>query len=191
MVFAVDLATVVDKYVGETEKNLDAVFREAAGVQAVLFFDEADALFAKRGQVSDANDRYANLQVAFLLQRLEDFDGLAVLATNLASNLDEAVSRRVDVVVQFDEPDADARRRLWALSLGAAPLHEDVDLGMLASCYLLAGGDIRNAAVAAAHASARDGFVTQLRLVEAVEDEYRKLGRLAPVGSTVRSPRPA
>ena len=107
--YTVNLATVVDKYVGETEKNLERIFTEADGVNAVLLFDEADALFGKRSEVRDANDRYANIEVAYLLQRMETFDGLAILATNLRANVDEAFARRLDMVVDFPSPDVSLR----------------------------------------------------------------------------------
>ena len=103
--YTVNLATVVDKYVGETEKNLERIFAEAGGVNAVLFFDEADAIFGKRSEVRDAHDRYANIESAYLLQRLETFDGLAVLATNLRANIDEAFTRRLDAIIDFPAPD--------------------------------------------------------------------------------------
>ena len=102
--YTVNLATVVDKYVGETEKNLERIFAEADGVNAVLLFDEADALFGKRSEVRDANDRYANIEVAYLLQRMETFDGLAILATNLRANVDDAFVRRLDMIVDFPVP---------------------------------------------------------------------------------------
>ena len=107
--YTVNLATVVDKYVGETEKNLERIFTEASGVNAVLFFDEADAIFGKRSDVRDAHDRYANIESAYLLQRLETFDGLAVLATNLRSNIDEAFTRRLDAIVDFPAPEDPTR----------------------------------------------------------------------------------
>ena len=116
--YVVDLATVVDKYVGETEKNLERIFVEAAGVNAVLLFDEADAIFGKRSEVRDAHDRYANVESAYLLQRMESFDGLAILATNLRANIDEAFTRRLDVMVDFPLPDADHRHALWDRCLG-------------------------------------------------------------------------
>src|SRR5262249_27283995 len=103
--YVVNLATVVDKYVGETEKNLERIFDEAANINGVLLFDEADALFGKRSEVRDAHDRYANIEVAYLLQRIESFDGLALLATNLRANLDEAFTRRLDTIVDFPLPD--------------------------------------------------------------------------------------
>lgn len=178
--YAVDLATVVDKYVGETEKNLERIFDQAAGVNGVLLFDEADALFGKRSEVRDAHDRYANIESAYLLQRMEAFDGLAVLATNLRANLDDAFTRRLDAVVDFPLPDAASRRRLWDACLGVAlPRATDVDLGFLADSFDLSGGHIRSASVTAAYLAAGDGaVVTMAHLVRAVAREYRKLGRL-------------
>ncbi len=118
--YTVNLATVVDKYVGETEKNLERIFTEAGGVNAVLFFDEADAIFGKRSDVRDAHDRYANIESAYLLQRLETFDGLAILATNLRANIDDAFTRRLDAVIDFPAPDQAARRALWQRCLAPA-----------------------------------------------------------------------
>ena len=115
--YTVNLATVVDKYVGETEKNLERIFSEADGVNAVLLFDEADALFGKRSEVRDANDRYANIEVAYLLQRMETFDGLAILATNLRANVDDAFARRLDMIVDFPVPG----RRFAAGPVGSMP----------------------------------------------------------------------
>jgi hypothetical protein len=177
--YVIDLSTVVDKYVGETEKNLERVFTGAEGVNGVLFFDEADALFGKRSEVSDARDRYANIEVAYLLQRMESFDGLAILATNLKANLDDAFARRLSLVVEFNQPEVDERRRLWGKSFGAVPLGADVDLDFCATAFRLAGGDIRNVAVTAAcFAAAGSQVVTMADLVRAIQLEYRKLGRL-------------
>lgn len=177
--YTIDLSAVVDKYIGETEKNLDRIFEEAEGVNGVLFFDEADALFSKRSDVSDAHDRYANIETAFLLQRMEHFDGIAVLATNLRANLDEAFTRRLDVLIHFPEPDEAGRRRLWQLHLPAElPREEDLDLGHLARTFRVTGGDIRNITLAAAYAAADTGTLTTSHLVRATAREYRKLGRL-------------
>jgi hypothetical protein len=178
--YAVNLATVVDKYVGETEKNLERIFSEADGVNAVLLFDEADALFGKRSEVRDAHDRYANIEVAYLLQRMETFDGLAILATNLRANLDEAFARRLDAVVDFTTPDEAHRRLLWQRCLGTSvPRADDVDVDFLARQFELSGGNIRSIAVTAAYeAAATDGPVTMRSLVRATLTEYRKLGRL-------------
>ncbi|TME74257.1 MAG: ATP-binding protein, partial [Chloroflexi bacterium] len=172
--YTVDLATVVDKYVGETEKNLDRIFAEAERVNGVILFDEADALFGKRSEVSDAHDRYANVEVAYLLQRMELFDGIAILATNLRANLDEAFTRRLDSLVDFPEPEEEYRRQLWERSLGTAmPRADDLDLGFLAESFQLAGGAIRNIVVAAAYAAAEHGRpLSMAHLIRATQREY-------------------
>jgi len=178
--YTVDLATVVDKYVGETEKNLDRIFAEAERINGVILFDEADALFGKRSEVSDAHDRYANVEVAYLLQRMELFDGIAILATNLRANLDEAFTRRLDSLVDFPEPEAEYRRRLWERSLGSnMPRAADLDLEFLAESFKLSGGAIRNIAVAAAYAAAEAKHPLDMGdLVRATQREYLKLGRM-------------
>src|SRR5712692_4537012 len=178
--YTVDLATVVDKYVGETEKNLDRIFAEAERVNGVILFDEADALFGKRSEVSDAHDRYANVEVAYLLQRMELFEGIAILATNLRANLDEAFTRRLDSLIDFPEPEAEYRRRLWERSLGTTmPRTADLDLDFLAESFKLSGGAIRNIAVAAAYAAAEAGHPLDMGdLVRATQREYTKLGRM-------------
>ena len=178
--YVVDLSSVVDKYIGETEKNLERIFTGAQGLNGVLFFDEADALFGKRSAVSDGHDRYANIEVAFLLQRMEQFDGVSLLATNLTANMDDAFARRVDVRIIFPQPEAPERRRLWARHLPPTlPVADDVDLDFLAQSFRLAGGDIRNITVAAAYAAADRGEpVGMAHLIRATAREYRKLGRL-------------
>lgn len=178
--YTVNLATVVDKYIGETEKNLERIFSEAAGVNAVLFFDEADAIFGKRSDVKDAHDRYANIESAYLLQRLETFDGLAVLATNLRANIDEAFVRRLDAIIDFPAPTPELRRSLWDRCLAPPlPVGDDLDLTFLADSFELAGGNIRSAATSAAYLAAALGTsVGMQQVVDAVEQEYRKLGRL-------------
>jgi len=181
--YVVDLSSVVDKYVGETEKNLERIFTEAAGVNGVLLFDEADAVFGKRSEVNDAHDRYANIESAYLLQRMESFDGIAVLTTNLRANLDEAFTRRLDVIVDFPLPDAGRRRSLWDRCLGAeVPRADDLDLEYCAR-FELAGGSIRACAVTAAYRAAEAGRpLCTADLVVAVQREYRKLGRLVLAG---------
>ncbi|MBK9697545.1 MAG: ATP-binding protein [Propionibacteriaceae bacterium] len=178
--YTVNLATVVDKYIGETEKNLERIFAEASGVNAVLFFDEADAIFGKRSDVKDAHDRYANIESAYLLQRMETFDGLAVLATNLRANIDEAFTRRLDTIIDFPAPAPPLRLTLWQRCLAPPlPVADDLDFGFLAEAFDLAGGNIRSASTTAAYlAAATGGPVTMRLLVQAVEQEYRKLGRL-------------
>jgi AAA+ superfamily predicted ATPase len=178
--YQVNLATVVDKYIGETEKNLERIFVAAEGVNGVILFDEADALFGKRSDVSDAKDRYANVEVAYLLQRLESYEGIAILATNLRTNIDEAFTRRLDALIDFPEPNQEHRRILWDRCLGPRVARaDDLDLDFLADQFRLAGGNIRNIAVAAAFlAVARDRVVRMEDLVRATAQEYRKLGRL-------------
>jgi hypothetical protein len=178
--YTIDLATVVDKYVGETEKNLERIFTEAGGVNAVLLFDEADAVFGKRSEVRDAHDRYANIESAYLLQRMETFDGLAVLATNLRANIDDAFTRRLDAIVDFPVPDADLRRTLWDQCLGPhVPRAQDLDLDFCAQRFEFSGGAIRSVVVTAAYLAAdKAGPVGMAELITAVQREYRKLGRL-------------
>ncbi|WP_405938173.1 ATP-binding protein [Streptomyces sp. NBC_00726] len=178
--YVVDLSSVVDKYVGETEKNLERIFVEASEVNAVLLFDEADAVFGKRSQVKDAQDRHANVESAYLLQRVESFDGIAVLTTNLRANLDEAFTRRLDVVADFPVPDAQQRLALWERCLGTEiPRAPDLDLPTCADRFELTGGSIRACAVTAAYQAAESGRPLDTeQLVGAVLAEYRKLGRL-------------
>ncbi len=178
--YVVDLSTVVDKYVGQTEKNLERIFTEADGVNGVLLFDEADAIFGKRSEVRDAHDRYANMESAYLLQRMESFDGIAILTTNLRANLDDAFTRRLDVIVDFLMPDAAQRHALWDHCLGPTlPRDGDLDLDFCARSFELAGGSIRACVVTAAYLAAESGrAVTTDHLVAAVQREYRKLGRL-------------
>jgi hypothetical protein len=178
--FRVNLATIVSKYIGETEKNLDRIFDAAEGSNAILFFDEADALFGKRSEVSDSHDRYANIEVAYLLQKMEGYAGAVILATNFRHNIDDAFVRRLDFVIDFPFPEADDRKRIWKLLLPAeAPLADDVDTEFLAIQFKLSGGAIRNCSLAAAFQAADEGQDIQMRhLVRAVAQEYGKQGRL-------------
>jgi ATPase family associated with various cellular activities (AAA) len=178
--FRIDLATVVSKYIGETEQNLDRIFAAAEGSNALLLFDEADALFGKRSEVKDAHDRYANIEVAYLLQRMEAYAGAVILATNLRSNMDDAFLRRLDVLVEFPFPEPADRRRLWrALVPAEAPVADDVDLDLLADRFRLTGGSIRNCSVTAAFLAADEGVAIGMpQLLRAVAQELRKQGRL-------------
>jgi ATPase family associated with various cellular activities (AAA) len=178
--FRVDLATIVSKYIGETEKNLERIFTAADGSNAILFFDEADALFGKRSEVSDSHDRYANIEVAYLLQRMEAYPGAVILATNFRRNIDDAFVRRLDFLIDFPFPEAEDRRRIWRLVLpAAAPLADDVDFEFLAERFKLSGGAIRNCSLAAAFRAADEGSQIEMRhLVRAVAQEYGKQGRL-------------
>ncbi len=180
--YVIELSQVVNKYIGETEKNLARVFDEAERSHAVLFFDEADALFARRTEVKSSNDRYANLEVNYLLQRMESYDGVTLLATNLEQGIDEAFKRRVRFTVQFEMPEPDVRAQLWrSMFPKETPLAGDVDWNRLAQRWEMAGGYIKKAAVrAAARALARGegAIVTMADLELAATLEYREMGRI-------------
>ena len=181
--YRVDLSSIVDKYIGETEKNLERVFHEAESLNVLLFFDEADALFGKRSDVKDAHDRYANQEVAYLLQRMEHFDGITILATNLQGNLDPAFSRRMSFIVHFPDPDAPTRHRLWDANLARVETDPDdpVQVAQLARQVELAGGDIRNVVLAAAYDAIGSGEAVGMRhVLAATVAEYQKLGRRVP-----------
>ncbi|HEU4347617.1 MAG TPA: aminotransferase class V-fold PLP-dependent enzyme, partial [Actinoplanes sp.] len=180
--FAIDLSTVVSKYIGETEKNLEQIFSAAAEADAILMFDEADALFGKRSEVRDAHDRYANIETSYLLQRMEQYEGIAILATNLRQNLDEAFTRRLQFVIDFPFPDDTQREGIWRVSFPAgAPLAADVDFAALARDFRLSGAGIRNAAVHAAYlAAARGEPIGAALLHRAVRREFQKMGRVPP-----------
>ncbi len=187
--FRIDLATVVSKYIGETEKNLDGIFTAAEGSNAILLFDEADALFGKRSEVRDAHDRYANVEVAYLLQRIEGYAGAVILTTNLRHNIDAAFLRRLDLLVDFPFPEALERERLWQRLLPSHAADEGIDLNLLAQRFKLSGGSIRNAAFLAALLAAEDGTVlTMEHLLRAIALEYNKLGRLTLQGDFEPSP---
>ena len=182
--FQVELSAIVDKYIGETEKNLERVFQAAEALDVVLFFDEADALFGARSEVRDARDRYANQEVAYLLQRIEQFDGVTILATNLRGNFDRAFSRRMTFIVNFPDPDVRTRRRLWEHHLALLEQIDSADpiqLDFLAETAELTGGDIRNIVRAAAYAAVSAGEPLGMRhIAVATDGEYRKLGRVLP-----------
>jgi hypothetical protein len=178
----VDIARLVSKWIGETEKHLAAVFDAAEQAQSVLLFDEADALFGRRTEVSDAHDRYANLETAYLLSRLERFEGLAMLSTNLKQNIDPAFLRRLEFVVEFDLPGIAERAALWRCHLpSTAPLGPEVDLQQLATLYPITGAMIRNASVAAAYrAAAAATAISQSQLIAAIAREYEKACKAFP-----------
>lgn len=178
--YKVDLSTLVSKYIGETEKNLSQIFKEAQTSNAILFFDEADALFGKRSEVKDAHDRYANIEVAYLLQRVEEYDGAVILASNLNQNMDDAFRRRLRHLIEFPFPDAEHRERIWRAAFPAqAPLEAELDFTFLARQFELSGGNIRNAAFAAALIAAQEGKpIGMQHLALAVLREMQKMGKL-------------
>lgn len=183
-IYRIDLSQVVDKYIGETEKNLALLFEEADASNIVLFFDEADALFGKRTSVKDAHDRYANVETGFLLQRLEAHDGVVILATNLRRNMDEAFTRRLQIIVEFPMPEAADRLRLWQRHLpGPDHLAADLDLDLLANSFPLSGGEIKNAVLTAAFCAAdEDSDLAMRHLVVGTWRELQKAGRLLDPG---------
>lgn len=178
--YRIDLSRIVSKYIGETEQRLRELFDEAEQSGAILFFDEGDALFGKRTEVKDAHDRYANMEAAYLLQRIEAYHGVTVLATNLMQNLDEALLRRMSVVVKFPFPDAADRERIFRAHLPPeAPLADDLDLAFLAARLDVSGGHIKNIVLAAAFLAAAEGApIGMSHLVRAARQELRKMGKI-------------
>jgi ATPase family associated with various cellular activities (AAA) len=173
--YRIDLSSVVSKYIGETEKNLRQVFDAAEQGGAILLFDEADALFGKRSEVKDAKDRYANIEVSYLLQRMECYPGLAILTTNLKSSIDTAFMRRIRFVVQFPFPDAAQRAEIWRRIFPANTPTQDLDPARLARLSV-AGGNIRNIALNAAFLAADAGEAVQMKhLLRSAQSEYSKL----------------
>lgn len=179
-VYRIDLSMLVSKYIGETEKNLSSVFDQAERQRWILFFDEADALFGKRTQATTSNDRHANREISYLLQRVETFPGVVILATNLHGNIDDAFARRFQSMVYFPMPDANARLKLWQGIIGdKLPLEEDVDLETVAEKYELSGGSIINAVRYAAISSSMSarGSVSAQDLTQGIIREYAKDGK--------------
>jgi hypothetical protein len=178
--YKIDLSTVVNKYIGETEKNLGRIFDEASNSNAILFFDEADAIFGKRSEVKDAHDRYANIEISYLLQRMEAYDGVTVLATNLRANMDDAFKRRLQFAIDFPFPDEAYRLKIWqALFPLSVPRADELDLPLLARRFKLAGGNIRNIIISAAYLAATNGGkVSMDHLLHGARRELQKMGRL-------------
>jgi SpoVK/Ycf46/Vps4 family AAA+-type ATPase len=178
--YRIDLSQVVNKYIGETEKNLAKIFDEAETSHAVLFFDEADSLFSKRTDVKSSNDRYANLEVNYLLQRMETFDGVTLLATNLEQGIDEAFKRRVRFSILFELPEEAERKKLWiSMFPPRVPLAPNIDWDMMAKRFEMAGGYIKKAALRAALIAAEARRpITTADLLEAARQEYREMGRI-------------
>jgi AAA+ superfamily predicted ATPase len=176
--YKIDLSGVVSKYIGETEKNLERIFAAAENANAILFFDEADALFGRRSEVRDAHDRYANIEIAYLLQQMERYDGLTILATNLRQNLDEAFLRRLAFTVHFPFPDEMSRRQIWAGIWPPETSLASLDLDYLAAQFKLSGGNIKNIALAAAFRAAAAGEAVGMQhVLHGIRREYQKLGK--------------
>ncbi|MCP4663259.1 MAG: ATP-binding protein, partial [bacterium] len=175
--YKIDLSGVVSKYIGETEKNLARIFAEAESSNAILFFDEADALFGRRTEVRDAHDRYANIETSYLLQRIEEYEGVAILATNLLQNIDDAFLRRIRFIVELPFPDRERRREIWRnLFPRQAPVSDAVDYELLAERFRLAGGNIRNIVLNAAFLAAQNGGVIEMgHILRGARREYEKI----------------
>jgi hypothetical protein len=180
--YRIDLSCVVSKYIGETEKNLSRIFHEAEMFDAILFFDEADALFGKRTEVSDAHDRYANIETAYLLQKMEEYEGMVILATNLKGNMDEAFTRRLRFIVEFPFPGEASRRCIWSSHFPeAAPVDGSIDHEWLARQFPVTGGSIRNIILNAAFLAARNGGAIKMEhIISGAKREYEKTGKLWP-----------
>lgn len=178
--YKINLATIISKFIGETEKNLEKIFNEAENSNAILFFDEADALFGKRSEVKDSHDRYANIEISYLLQRMELYNGVTILATNLRANLDEAFTRRLQFAVDFPFPDHVYRLQIWeTLFPPGVPRDAKLNFEKLAVNFKLAGGNIRNVIVSAAYLAVSDGGkVTMDHLMHSTRRELQKMGRL-------------
>ncbi|MGB8956740.1 MAG: ATP-binding protein [Tumebacillaceae bacterium] len=179
-IYKIDLSQVISKYIGETEKNLQEIFTEAQLSSAILFFDEADAIFGKRAEVKDSHDKYANVETAYLLQKMEEYEGITILATNYQQNIDEAFMRRLNYVIKFPFPDAEHREQIWRGAFPTeTPLAPDVDFPYLADKFPFAGGNIKNIVMSAAFMGAESGRSVGMRhVIRAVKHELEKNGKL-------------
>ena len=177
--YKVDLSGVISKYIGETEKQLGAVFDEVKKSQSILFFDEADALFGKRSETKDSHDRYANIQTSYLLQKMEEYDGIVILASNFLQNFDEAFRRRLKFIIEFTLPDEERREQIWRSVMPAGlPRDEDIDFEFLARSFELSGSSIKNIVVSAAFlAAAENSPLGMVHLLLAVRSEQQKAGK--------------
>ena len=177
--YKVELAAVVSKYIGETEKNLEEIFEQAAASQVILFFDEADVMFSKRTEVRDSNDRYSNMEAAYMLQRIESYEGIVILSTNYIQNFDEAFKRRMKMIVDFPFPDANQRYQIWKKVFPKElPLEQEVDLEYLSHQFEFSGSNIKNVALYASFlAASQKERVTMKHLIDGVKNEYAKIGK--------------
>jgi SpoVK/Ycf46/Vps4 family AAA+-type ATPase len=181
--YRIDLSQVVDKYIGETEKKLEEIFTYAQNSNVILFFDEADAIFGKRTDVKEAKDKYANTEVSYLLQRIEEYDGMVLLATNLKNNIDEAFMRRMKYVVDFKMPDVKTRKEIWVAGLTGNVILENIDFDFLAQKIELSGGYIKNIILNALFLAAKEGdSVSMKHILQSACNEYLKLGKLMTPG---------
>ncbi|NEQ41082.1 MAG: ATP-binding protein [Okeania sp. SIO3I5] len=178
--YKIDLSQIVSKYIGETEKNLNRIFTGATNSNAILLFDEADALFGKRSEIQDSRDRYANIEVSYLLQKMEEYEGIAILTTNFRNNMDKAFERRLRYIIEFSLPDANHRHLIWQKIFPQnAPCSSELDLEFLAQNFEITGANIRNIALTAAFFAADDSRVIEMvHLIRAIRQEYDKMGQI-------------
>ena len=178
--YKVDISKMVSKYIGETEKNLEEIFDEAQLSNAILFFDEADAIFGKRTEVKDSHDRHANVETAYLLQRIEDYEGVTILATNYIKNIDDAFLRRFNFVIEFPFPNATYREMIWrSLFPKETPLQEDISFPWIAEKFEVSGGNIKNIALAAAFIAAeKNEAIGNGHIIKAAVTELKKIGKM-------------
>ena len=178
--YKIDLSQIISKYIGETEKNLNRIFTAAANANAIILFDEADAIFGKRSEVKDARDRYANLEISYLLQKMEEYEGLAILTTNLRNNMDDAFVRRLRFIVDFPFPSEKQRYQIWQqIFPKSAPCSPEINVNFLARNFELTGANIRNIALTAAFLAADDRHqIEMVHLMQAMRREYQKMGKI-------------
>lgn len=178
--YKIDLSQVISKYIGETEKNLQKIFEQAETSNAILFFDEADAIFGKRSEVKDAHDRYANIETSYLLQKVEEYEGMSILATNFKENIDEAFTRRIQHMVEFPFPDAEHRKKIWlSLFPSETPIDADVDFDFISNRFEIAGGNIKNIVISSAFLAAQANEAIQMKhIIRALKYELLKTGRV-------------
>lgn len=178
--YKIDLSQIVSKYIGETEKNLNRIFTAAANSNAILLFDEADALFGKRSEVQDAHDRYANLEIGYLLQKMEEYEGISILTTNLRNSIDDAFIRRLRYIIEFSLPTVVDRCRIWQqIFPTSTPCSPELDWDFLAQQFEITGANIRNIALAAAFLAAdQDRIVKPDHVMQAIRQEYQKMGKI-------------
>ena len=182
--YRVDISQITSKYIGETEKNMAIIFKAASSANVILFFDEADALFSKRTEVSDSHDKYANNETAYLLQKIEEYNGMSILATNYYNNFDDAFVRRITFAVHMQSPDKDTRYSLWTSILPkSAKMARNIDFRFLAEKFELSGSNIKAILFNAAYmAGAEDKPIGPEHITRAMQYEFNKLGKLVNKG---------
>ena len=178
--YRIDISQMLSKYIGETEKNITNLFKKAKNLNALLFFDEADALFAKRSEVKDAHDRNANTETSHLLQKLEEYDGISILATNYSNNIDDAFKRRIKFIVQFSFPTPEIRYKLWTSILPKkAKVRENIDFKFFANQFELSGSNIKEILLNAAYiAASKQNPISNVHIIEAIKYHFIKQGKL-------------